>query len=140
MDSFKYMVIISQYRWSRHCYIVEFETDFLEKAKQFAVELMTYKRGENNNDWRKLPSENLGDLTYNSPEKIYGRYNINDAGDIYFINTQSVNRCKDICLEYYEVSKYESKGYKPKALEEDIRNHHNETVVRRILEKYFKLA
>jgi hypothetical protein len=137
---YKYTVIISQYRWSRHIYIVKFEENFLEKAKMFATELMAYKRGENNNNWRKPPEESLGDLTYHSTDKIIGRYNINDAGDIYFINSACANRCKDIAIEYWEVSNYESRGYKPKALMEDIRQNHNKTVVEKILEKHFEIA
>lgn len=137
---YKFTVIISQYRWSRHIYIVKFTGNFLAKAKAFAAELIAYKRGKNNNGWANPPEENLGDLNYKSTEKIHGRYNINDAGDIYFINSASANRCAEIAIEYWDTSRREATGYKPKALAEDIRENHNETKVRSILEKHFEIA
>jgi hypothetical protein len=140
MSDYKFTLIISQYRWSRHSFIVKHCPDFLEKAKAFAVELITYKRGENNNGWNKPPEENLGDLTYHKEDKIYPRYNINDAGDIYFINSAYANYLKDIAIEYAEVSKRESKGYKPKGYEEDVAKSHNFRTVKEILEKHFEIV
>jgi hypothetical protein len=140
MGDFNFTLIISQYRWSRHSFIVKFEDNFLEKAKAFATELMTYKRGKNNNGWAKPPEENLGDLTYHKDDKIYPRYNVNDAGDIYFINTKYANYCKDVAFEYAETSRRETVGYKPKALIDDISTHHNYNKVKEILEKHFEIA
>jgi hypothetical protein len=140
MAEYNYTLIVSQYRWSRHQFIVKPKQDFLEKAKAFAIELMTYKRGEDEAPWRKPVEESLGDLTYHKEDMIYPRYNINDAGDIYFINSKHCNSLKNEAIEYAEKSRQDAKGYKPKGMAEDIQERHNFMKVKEILEKYFEIA
>jgi hypothetical protein len=140
MRDYNYTLIVSQYRWSRHQFIVKCKPDFLEKAKAFATELMACKRGIEDAPWRKPIAESLGDLTYHKDDMIYPRYNINDAGDIYFINSNYCNSLKNEILEYAEHSRREAQGYKPKGMAEDIQEHHNFMKVKEILEKYFEMA
>jgi hypothetical protein len=139
MSEYKYTLIISQYRWSRHQFIVEFEPDFLNRAKAFAAELIKYKRGDPQ-EWHKPIQDSLSDLTYHKEDKVYGRYNINDIGDIYFINSSHCNSLKNEAIAYAETSLIESRGYKKKAMVEDIQKHHNFMIVKEILEKYFAIA
>jgi len=140
MVDYNYTLIVSQYRWSRHQFIVKLKQDFLEKAKAFAMELMTYKRGKEEAPWRKPVEESLGDLTYHKEDTIYPRYNINDAGDIYFINSNRCNSLKNEILEYAEKSRRDAQGYKPKGMAEDIYEHHGFIEVSEILKKYFEIA
>jgi hypothetical protein len=117
-------------------FIVKIGEDFIEKARAFAAELMSYKRAE----WcsRKLY---LGDL---DPEyckqEIRARYNINDSGDIYFINSKFANYCMWTSWEYKECSRREAAGFKKKDVLRDIREHHNYDKIHGIVEKYFKIA
>ena len=133
---YKYTVIISQYYHSRHAFIVKFDADkFKEQAKKVVAELEQYKR---DSDYKK--DINFGDLTYRETDEIYSRYNINDYGDIYFLNCPTVNKCSQIVSEYREDSIRESKGYKKKTVINAIEEHHNYSQVRRIIDKYFEVA
>ena len=133
--AYKYTLVVSQYYNSRHTFIVEHKEDFLEKAKAFASELMKYKRDSDND--REMY---LGDLDYIKDSKIRRRYNINDSGDIYFLQSDYANYCKDEALEYKEMSSRESKGYQKKAITNQINEHHSYHKVKEILEKYFEIA
>ncbi len=135
-SDYKYTVIVSQLYHSRHSFIVKFESDkFMQKAKAFVTELEHYKRAIN----CERETE-FGDLTYKSDVEISGRYNVNDYGDIYFINTHTVDRCTYWVKHYLADSIRQSKGYKKKALLAEIEEHHNFNQVHQILMKYFELA
>ncbi len=134
---YKYSLIVSQYYYSRHMFIVKIDENFIETARKFAVELMQYKRGDN--FW--TDKIYLGDLDpeYSSGELRY-RYNINDAGDIYFINFNYANSCMHEAFEYNEASKRESAGYQKKQKVEDIAKHHDYRKVTEIVQKYFEIV
>lgn len=134
--SYKYTLIISQYYFSRHMFIVHHKQDFIEKAKSFSKELMLYKRDEGNQ--REIY---LGDLDYFKDKKeVISRYNINDSGDIYFIQSNYANRLMEETKRYHEDSIRGSKGYQKKAITNAIGEHHNYGKVKEILEKYFEIA
>jgi hypothetical protein len=135
---YKYTLIISQYYHSRHFFIVHQTEDFLIKAKEFSLELMKHKRDESDN--KKL---DCGDIDYQFERGLDGvrqRYNINDAGDIYFIQGNFTNYLAGISRDYQKDSIRESKGYIKKAITDDISKHHSYSDVAEIVEKYFELA
>ena len=132
----KYTLIISQYGYSRHMYIVKFIPEtFLQNAMNLATELETYKRDKD--DERAIE---FGDLKYFKENNIASRYNVNDQGDIYFINAMYVNYLMGESIEYYDCSRRESAGFKKKSEQEAIREHHNGSKVMEILKKYFEIA
>jgi hypothetical protein len=119
-------------------FIVKHDEKFLENAKEFAVELMGYKRGD---DYHK-DNKYLGDFDpkYCKQDEIRSRYNINDRGDIYFIQSEYRNYCKDVANEYYETSLRESRGYQRKAVKEALSKNHDYRKVKEIVEKHFEIA
>lgn len=134
--SYKYTLIISQYYYSRYMFIVEHDENFLEKAKAFAAELIAYKRDEDCG--REIY---LGDLDYHSENKeIRARYNINDCGDIYFIQGNYVNRLSHEMISYHKDTVRESRGFQSKKVTNGIEQHHNYGKVSEIIQKYFNLA
>jgi len=134
---YKYTLIVSQYSHSRHMYIVKHDPEtFIETAKNFARELMSYKRGTN----EAVEDKDLGDLVYNPTAEIRSRYNINDYGDIYFINGQYANRLMEEAGNYYVDCYRECRSYVKKELERRIYEHHNGRNVTEILKKYFEIV
>lgn len=135
--SYKYTLIISQFYHSRHMFIVQHTEDFIEKAREFAKELITYKRGD---DYH-IEETYIGDLDPKYVTKeIRQRYNINDRGDIYFIQSDYANYCKDIAMGYKEDSLREGKGRQPKKITDLISEHHNFQKVKELVEKYFEIV
>lgn len=134
---YKYCLIVSQYYHSRHMFIVEIDGNFIEKAREFALELMKYKRSDDENRTRE---EYLGDLDpkYSNGE-LRSRYNINDAGDIYFINSPYANYCMSVACDYTRDSLRESKGYIKKAITEEIDNHHSYKKVKEVVQNHFEI-
>lgn len=136
MADYKYTLIVSQYDYSRHMYIVKHDPKtFIQNAKNFATELEKYKRDED--DKRDIV---FGDLAYFDQEVFSSRYNINDQGDIYFINACYANYLIGEAIEYYEQSRRESAGFKKKTAKEAILKHHNGLEVKKILRKYFEIV
>ena len=136
MDEFKYTLIVSQYYHSRHAFIVKHDSKtFLKKAKGFVAELEEYKRPD---DLGREAS--FGDLTSRNDDVMRSRYNVNDYGDIYFLNSMYANHLMEEAIKYHEQSMRESKGYQKKAVLEHISNHHNQWRVKEILEKYFEIV
>jgi hypothetical protein len=133
---YKYTLIISQYRWSRHFFIVKHDENFIENARKFATELMEYKNSSDSK--RELY---LGDLdpTYLKAE-IRRRYNINDHGDIYFIQSTSANFLMSESWSYKEDTRRESRGFQKKSDKQSISDHHEYYKVKEILNKYFEIA
>jgi hypothetical protein len=132
---FKYSLIVSQYYHSRHMFVVLVKDDFIEKAKEFAYDLMTYKRDEGCD--RELFA---GDLDYIKDGEIRRRYNVNDSGDIYFIQSPYVNYCMHQAIEYHDDSIRESRGFQKKVITNAIDEHHNYQKVKEYVEKYFEIA
>ncbi|PWW37364.1 MULTISPECIES: hypothetical protein [Paenibacillus] len=135
---YKYTVIISQYYHTRHIFIVQHdEKTFLDSARELTEELMDYKR-EADCEREKY----LGDLDpkYSDGREIRSRYNVNDSGDIYFIQTVYANRAMEFGIEYNETSIRESRGFKSKKIQEAIYNHHSYKTVFEIVKKHFEIA
>ena len=132
------LLIVSQYRYSRHLFLVEYvEETFRDSARGFIKELEEYKRPE---EWA-MKEIHYGDLIgkHFSPDK--SRYNVNDAGDIYFLIKEKVSSHMREIEGYIETSIRESVGYKSKIAKmarESIETHHDYGRVREIVEKYFK--
>jgi hypothetical protein len=115
---------------------VKFEGDkFLEKAKSLVAELENYKRRPGYE--RDIE---YGDLTYYPVDKIASRSNVNDQGDIYFVNSKYANYCKCEAEEYLETTIRESRGYIKVEIKDSISEHHYYDRVKRIVEKYFEIA
>lgn len=135
-SDYKYTLIVSQYDYSRHMYLVKFDPiTFIESAKNFTAELQKYKR--DGGDTREIE---FGDLKYFKESDIASRYNVNDQGDIYFINAVYSNYLMGESIEYYDCSRRESAGFKKKSAKEAIREHHNGLRVMEILKKHFDIA
>ena len=138
MSDYKYTLIVSQYRWSRYSFIVKYEADFLDRAKNFARELITYKRSSKD---MEITDRDLGDLTYRFKEgEIRQRYSVNDWGDIYFLNYEFADDAMYEAIEYALVSRRESVGYKPKIETQSIVEHHSRNKVHEIVMKYFEIT
>ncbi|PIE97220.1 hypothetical protein CO726_02640 [Bacillus fungorum] len=133
--SFKYTLLISQYYHSRHMFIVNHKEDFLEQAKKCTTGLIEYKRDKDNN--REI---DLGDLVYFKDGVIRRRYNVNDQGDIYFIQGDSIQSLMKEISHYEEMSIKESRGYIKKAILNNIAEHHRLSEITKIVEKYFEVA
>jgi hypothetical protein len=141
MPDLRYSLIVSQYYHSRHMFIVKIDENFIDNARKFACELMEYKRSSLPDDFYSSRGKYLGDLDPEyCGEKLRPRYNINDTGDIYFINFKYANRCMYEAFEYREDSRRESVGFKKKSVTDSIAEHHNRDRVKEILEKYFEIA
>lgn len=134
MYKYKYSLIISQYYHTIHCFIVKFPKDFHITLKHFIQDLEEYKRDSDNNK-----DINFGDIIYLNNSYISSRYNINDSGDIYIINSDSIDSlCQIVCnynIEYYK----RSRGYIRKQILEDVSNHHQYDAVRKIVNRYFDI-
>ncbi len=118
--------------------IVEVNEDFMTQALEFTKELVKYKRM--GIEWYKGKEEYVGDLGYGVvyPEAdMRGRYNINDAGDIYFINSDSINNLMYDYRHYIDDSKRESRGYIKKAVTESISSNHDSKIVNELINKHF---
>ena len=134
--NFKYVVIISQYYHSYHSFVVEFDGQFIEKARAFTEELETYKRDEN----EQKRDINYGDLAPKYSGLDRARHNVNDSGDIYFLSKETVNECLHE-IQYYDKQAVEfAKGRKKNAIVEDISKHHNYEKVKEIVKKHFTLV
>ena len=132
-NGYKYCLIVSQYYHSRHMFVVELNDSFMESAANLTNELNAYKRD-------KEKPENIGDLDCKHRQgKLYSRYNVNDSGDIYFINKQSINGCMHEAFGYKEDSRRESVGYKKKVVQEAIYEHHDFNTIRDIVVKHFTI-
>lgn len=136
----RYCLIVSQYRYSYHTFIVKVPTDietFKSCLFNLIKELENYKR--NSDDTREINYGDLESLLYKNKE-LFNTYNINDAGDIYIRNFESINRLKDEAI-YYEKKEVErDKRYKTQKEIEDTEHHHGYDTVYQIVKKYFEIA
>jgi hypothetical protein len=129
------ILITSQYYSSRHSFICEFNEETLEvQGKALIEELEKYKRQPD--DVRPF---DYGDFNSEWFRKDRKRFNVNDAGDIYFEVYDYANRCMQEALEYQEASRMQSRGYQRKIVTERIANYHNYCTIKGIIEKYFKI-
>ena len=129
---YKYTLIVSQYYHSYHQFIVGHDKNFLEDVKNMARELIEYKRDEEREEY-------LGDLSYYTDGKIRSRYNINDEGDIYIINFETLESAIYHLMKYNEDGIIASNGYKRKDVMRDIYKHHDYDEIRNIINKHLNI-
>lgn len=132
-----YCLIVSQYYYSRHCYIVEYDPDsFLYSARGLIEELEVYKRT------KELQAFAIyyGDLSKEHYTPGRQRYNVNDIGDIYFLIKSTANGLLYDFREFQMASYKESRGYQRKNVEQRVSENHDWCTVSDIVSKYFVLA
>lgn len=127
MNDIKYVLIISQYYYSHHCFVVSSEEEaYREKALSLIERLEDYKR----NDDDKRPYH-YGSFRENAYMVISGRWNVNDAGDIYFIPcksvTEALQKAEEFNSELYKTQWLKGSGLtaaQRKVIEKNINEHH----------------
>jgi hypothetical protein len=82
----------------------------------------------------------LGDLTYFKDETIRSRYNINDQGDIYFVQGGSIQSLIADVLNYHETSVNQKRGRIKKGVLNDVAEYHPLSEITKIIEKHFDVA
>ncbi|MEY8327334.1 hypothetical protein AALB47_26125 [Lachnospiraceae bacterium 54-11] len=135
----KYVLIVSQYYHSYVQKICEVQGDFVEKARNMIQELENYKR-----DSHEARSFYYGDLDEKYSDSIKkalnqgGRMNLNDAGDIYFELSNSVDYLIDEVIEYGRKSEETYKiNKRSKRIMEDVSKHHNKSIITDIIKRHF---
>ena len=133
-------LIVSQYRNSYHSFIVKVPEE-IENFKYCLLnvvkELERYKR--DSEDTREIYYGDLEYLIDNNREISYS-YNINDTGDIYIRNHNSINRLKDEAIHYEIKEQRRDKRYITEKEIDEVEKHHNYNTVYKIVEKYFEIA
>ncbi len=128
MNDIKYVLIVSQYYYSHHCFVVSAEEEsYREKALTLIEKLEDYKR--NDDDERPYHYGTLFlDRAY---IEISERWNVNDAGDIYFIPcgsvTEALQRAEEFNTELNKTQWFKGRGLKAaqrKVIEQNIDEHH----------------
>ena len=133
MIEYKYCLIISQYYHSRHSFIVEYPNNYINTCEKFLEDIEDYKRGN-----KKQPYQ-YGDFGYRNTEKIFPRYNVNDEGDIYVINSRSIAYLVDFAKKYFLDSYKESRRYIKKNILNEISQHHDFDKIATIVDKHFNI-
>ncbi len=104
------------------------------QGKSLIEELEKYKRECDDTD-----EIDYGDFNSEWFRKDRKRLNVNDAGDIYFEVYDYANRCMQEALKYQETSRMQSRGYQRKDVMKKISDHHDYSIIKRIIEKYFRI-
>ena len=140
MENVKYILIVSQYYYSHHCFVVSAaEENFREKALTLIEKLEDYKRD----------NDNKRDYSYGYPrDKAYTdisvRWNVNDQGDIYFMPCSSILGAMEQAAEYHSTVKFDHnfKGVPKKQcdkMETEIFLHHSFDKVKNIVGSVFNI-
>lgn len=140
MDNVKYILIVSQYYYSYHCFVVSAsEENFREKALTLIERLEDYKRGE----------ENKRDYHYGSEREtayrcIDSRWNVNDVGDIYFIPCQSMfgvmKHTSEYNTDFLLATRYKGIPKKQREkMEDNVFLHHSFDEVKDIVGSVFEI-
>lgn len=127
MNDIKYVLIVSQYYYSHHCFVVSAEEEsYREKALTLIEKLEDYKR----NECDERPYH-YGSSRENAYTNISGRWNVNDAGDIYFIPcksvTEALQRAEEFNTELNKTQWFKGRGLKAaqrRIIENNIDEHH----------------
>lgn len=140
MSEYKYTLIISQYYHSYNMFLVKFdENRYYDQMREFTKKLCEYKRG--NCEWYKDKSLEVGDcFYYEKQEEPRFRYNVNDSGDIYFLNFRNASSALYDMKKYFEEEKRASQGYKRKAVLEEISKYHSENKIFEIVKSIYEIA
>ena len=140
MNDIKYVLIVSQYYYSHHCFIVSAEEEnYREKALTLIEKLEDYKRKDD--DERPY---HYGSSRENAYIKNGGRWNVNDAGDIYFIPCKSVaealQRAEKFNPDLNKAQWLKGGGLKAaqrKVIERNINEHHLYSRISKIVGECF---
>lgn len=137
----KYVLIISQYYHSHIQKICMVQDDFIEKARNMIRELEDYKRSPHEREHKPVYYGDLNEKYHKTIGKILekgGRLNINDAGDIYFILSDSFDYLINNVVEYARTGE-ENRiiSRRSKKIMEEISEHHNKVTVTNIIKKHF---
>lgn len=130
----KYLLIVSQYRWSRHMFICELPTgkSLFQNARALIEELENYKRTD------KDKPIDYGDMQGKHYSGANRRYNVNDSGDIYFIPLSSLSkRGLHEIKTYWEDSYKGHQGFKSNEQTNSIYEHHDYAIISEMVMKYF---
>ena len=127
MNDIKYVLIVSQYYYSHHCFVVSAkEESYREKALTLIEKLEDYKRDDD--DERPY---HYGSSCEKAYTEISERWNVNDAGDIYFIPcksvTEALQRAEEFNSELNKMQWLKGRGLKAaqrKVIEKNIDEHH----------------
>lgn len=127
MNDIKYVLIVSQYYYSHHCFVVSAkEESYREKALTLIEKLEDYKRDDD--DERPY---HYGSSRENAYTEISGRWNVNDAGDIYFIPcksvTEALQKSEEFNLELNRKQWLKGRSLtaaQRKVIEKNINEHH----------------
>ncbi len=140
MKNYKYTVIVSQLYHSYHVFVVKFDEDkYFSQMRNLTKKLCEYKRG--NNEYYKEKSLECGDPFYfEQEEEPRFRYNVNDAGDIYFLNFININDGLEAVKKYWDESRMANQGYKKKAILEELSKCHNKNKILEIIESIYEIA
>lgn len=139
MNDIKYVLIVSQYYYSHHCFVVSAdEENYREKALSLIEKLEDYKR----NDERPYHYGTL--FRENAYTEISGRWNVNDAGDIYFIPcgsvTEALQKSEEFNSELNKTQRLKGRGLKAaqrKIIEKNIDEHHLYSRISKIVGECF---
>lgn len=139
MNDIKYVLIVSQYYYSHHCFVVSAdEENYREKALSLIEKLEDYKR----NDERPYHYGTL--FRENAYTEISGRWNVNDAGDIYFIPcgsvTEALQKSEEFNSELNKTQWLKGRGLKAaqrKIIEKNIDEHHLYSRISKIIGECF---
>lgn len=128
-------LIMSRYHYSRYCYFVAYDPEtFLLQARACVEDLERYKR--NPDDIRPVDYGDLCDKWYH-PEWL--RYNVNDAGDIYFVIGDSISELLPYVREYYSQADQEERYEQNENTVRKIDKHHDPGTVYGIIRSHFRL-
>ena len=141
MNDIKYVLIVSQYYYSHHCFVVSAEEEnYREKALSIIEKLEDYKR--NDDDERPYHYGTL--FRENAYTEISGRWNVNDAGDIYFIPcksvTEALQKSEEFNSELNKTQWLKGRGLKAaqrKIIEKNIDVHHLYSRISKIIGECF---
>lgn len=137
----KYVLVISQYYHSYIQKVCMVQADFIRSARGMIEELEKYKRHPEENKTRQVYYGDLSDEYEERIERVLrngGRINLNDAGDIYFELSDSLDHL------LFEIKEYEEKGRRSyeynkrnKRIIKNVEEHHDSDAIINIIKKYF---
>ena len=142
MKKYQYTLIVSQYYFSRHMFVVKYDSEtFKDTSRAFATELMEYKRAGREGSQR-CP---LGDLDSKYFKLDSYRHNINDFGDIYFINSEDTDHLEYVGDKYKkdcinDLTHYDKRTNRYKNACNEIAVNHRYETVQSIVKKHFEIV
>ncbi|HBG2133335.1 TPA: hypothetical protein KPJ62_003697 [Clostridioides difficile] len=130
---YKYTLIVSRYYYSCHTFIVRFEeNDFIENYLNFAKELYTYMKGED--DIKKL---DLSVFNGNRPKRKYIVKDIHS--ELYIISSPYIDYFKGIAKEYEKKALVLKRFAVSEKIKNIASNNHSYNRIEEIVNKYFTI-